>query len=628
MKKIIWGVIVSVILLASILGYAYVSSESTWEESKNSTSMESQSQKIYQHTFPEQVTKSDFFAWSFIQNDVAGIYPRREALVKDILVDIGDTVKEWQTLAILFEPWVSGQAGSNIGLKSTMLNSSTKILADTKKIASAKIQEFDTKIREKEILLAETLNNYDIKISQAQNSYDTRSESLSNTLELEEKVLSSLEVSLDNARLTKEEKLSEAKNNITQKETLLDSKIDEVYTGLIPLVYIGEENQVDYNDIRRWDLSQFFSARNSQIKNDLVLEINTFQNERDLLDVLAKYQLLLNINKLLVSGLENTSYSVGDTDEATVKSYITRAKLYETSLINQKEVYDDAIASLKVLEVSEAEKISGLEQQIEQQKAKIARVESDNNLFVTDNSVKLTESEKNLQVEKLTAELDTLRKSRSLLVANENKQITSASNSVAIARADLNKEYVASWDYKIVSPFSWVISKRDIEIGSMVSPKGEAFRITWVDNSLSRITKQEIKFFVPESLQDQIELDMQVYFSTANESKSFTGTVYRISPEIDPDTRSITVQAKVDESIVLSNKSSIRVALKSETLTYRVPTSSIYNKWERKIMYYKKDNGKLWVQDINIISDDGEFSLVSWDFDSTLKVVTTPIFVK
>lgn len=51
-------------------------------------SMDSQSQKTYQHTFPEQVTKSDFFAGSFIQNDVAGIYPRREALVKDILVDI------------------------------------------------------------------------------------------------------------------------------------------------------------------------------------------------------------------------------------------------------------------------------------------------------------------------------------------------------------------------------------------------------------------------------------------------------------------------------------------------------------------------------------------------------------
>lgn len=132
-----------------------------------------------------------------------------------------------------------------------MLSSSNKILADTKKIASAKIAEFDTKIKEKEILLSETLDNFDIKISQAQNTYDTRSESLTNTLEVEQKVLSTLETSLENALITKEEKILEAENNIPQKEALLGSKIDEVYTGIIPLIYIGEENQVDYNDIRR-----------------------------------------------------------------------------------------------------------------------------------------------------------------------------------------------------------------------------------------------------------------------------------------------------------------------------------------------------------------------------------------
>ena len=191
-------------------------------------------------------------------------------------------------------------------------------------------------------------------------------------------------------------------------------------------------------------MSQFFSARDSQVKSDLVLEVQRFQNQRSNLDAISKYEALLNINKLLVSGLENTTFSVGDTDEATVRSYITLAKNYNTSLINQKEVFDDAIASHKVLEVSETEKLSGLEQKIEEQKAKIQRVESDSTLFVTDNSVKLTESEKNLQVEKLSAELDTLRKSKDLLVANENKQITTASNSVAIAQADLNKEYVAS----------------------------------------------------------------------------------------------------------------------------------------------------------------------------------------
>lgn len=627
MKKIIWGAIVCLILLASVLGYNYVSSQNIVESSPSSMSMDSK-KKTYEHTFPEQVTKSDFFQGTFIQNDVAGIYPRREALVKDILVDIGDSVKEGQTLAILFEPGVSGQAGTNIGLKSTMLNSSSKILADTKKIASAKIDEFDTKIKEKEILLSETLSNYDVKISQAQNNYDTKTKSLSNTIQVEQKILSSLEVSLENARVTKDEKVDEAENNISQKETLLDSKIDEIYTGLIPLVYVGEENEVDYDNIRKWDLSMFFSARNSQIKNDLVLEIKKFQNERNSLDAFSKYELLLNINKLVVLGLENTSYSVGDTDEATVKNYISKAKLYEASLITQKEVYDDAFTSLKVLEVSELERIQSIEQKIEEQKAKIERVESDSTLFVTDNSVQLTQSEKKLQVEKLTAELDTLRKSRALLVANENKQITSASNSVAIAQADLNKEYIASGDYKIISPFSWVISKRDLKIGAMISPKSEAFRVAWVDNTLSRITKKEIQFYVPENLQDQIEVWQDVYFSASDSSKSFSWSIYRVSPEIDPNTRAITVQAKVDDSISLSNESSLRVTFKSETLIYKVPTASIYNKNERKIMYYKKDNGKLWVQDITIISDDGEYSLISWDFDSTLKVVTTPIFVK
>lgn len=628
MKKIMWAAIVLVILIASVFGYNYISSQELSESSTSSMSMEETSQKTYEHTFPEQVTKSDFFAGTFIQNDVAGIYPRREALVKDILVDIGDSVVEGQTLAILFEPWVSGQAGSNIGLKSTMLNSSSKILADTRKVADARISEFESKIQEKETLLLQTLNNYEVQISQAQNNYDTKTESLGNTLEVEQKVLTSLEVNLENAKVTKVQKLEESNNNINQKETLLDSKVDEIYTLIMPLVYVGEEDYVDYENIRKWDLSQFFSARDSQVKSDLVLEVQRFQNQRLVLDAISKYEVLLNINRLLVLGLENTTYSVGDTDEATVRSYITLAKNYNTSLINQKEVFDDAIASYKVLEVSETEKLSGLEQKIEEQKAKIQRVESDSVLFVTDNSVKLTESEKNLQVEKLSSELDTLRKSKDLLVANENKQITGASNSVAIAQADLNKEYVASGDYKIISPFSWTISKRDVEIGAMISPSMEAFRVAWVDNSLSRITKKEIQFYVPENLAGQIEMWQEVYFSASDEAKSFTGSIYRISPEIDPATRAITVQAKVDDSLTLSNKSSLRVTFTSETLTYKIPTSSIYNKDERKIVYYKKDNGKLGVQDITIISDDGEFSLISWDFDSTLKVVTTPIFVK
>ena len=693
MKKIIWAAIALLILIAWVFGYNYISSQELSESSTSSMSMEETSQKIYEHTFPEQVTKSDFFQGVFIQNDTAWVYPRREALVKDILVDIGDEVQEWQTLAILFEPWVSGQSDSNINLKSTLLTSQNKILADTKKVASAKISEFDAMIQEerkkvsekKEILektienidskvldkrkiveekkdvLEETRKNFNSQILQTQNQYETQKEVLKNKLAVERNILETLQTSLENAKKTKAERLKESQNNIVQKEELLKTKIDEIYTQVVPLMYIWEEWNVSYEEISRWRLSDFFSAGDSQNISNLVSEVQKFQSGRDVLDTLSQYTLLRNVNKYLLIGLEKTITSVWDTDEVTIASYISLTKTYDTWLINQKEIYDDALSAYWVLETSENEKISNIEYKISEQESKIILESGNNDFITTDKSLEVIDSEKQLQLEKLQSEIEilqaelntfsgsekllqieklqseidiwevwiqTLIQSRKLLSANESKQITSAANSVAIAKADLNKEYIASNDSKIISSFSWVISKRDVEIGAMISPSMEAFRIAWVDNSLSRITKKEIQFYVPENLQDQIEMWQEVYFSASDEGKAFTGSIYRISPEIDPATRAITVQAKVDDSLTLSNKSSLRVTFTSETLTYKIPTSSIYNKDERKIMYYKKDNGKLGVQDITIISDDGEFSLISWDFDSTLKVVTTPIFVK
>ena len=113
-----------------------------------------------------------------------------------------------------------------------------------------------------------------------------------------------------------------------------------------------------------------------------------------------------------------------------------------------------------------------------------------------------------------------------------------------------------------------------------------------------------------------------------DKGKSFAGSIYRISPEIDEKTFSITVQAKVSDEISLPNKSNVRVSLENKEDVFKVLTSAIYNKEERKIVYYKKDNGKLWVKDVTIVSDDWEYSLVTGNFDETLKVVTTPIFIK
>jgi len=157
----------------------------------------------------------------------------------------------------------------------------------------------------------------------------------------------------------------------------------------------------------------------------------------------------------------------------------------------------------------------------------------------------------------------------------------------------------------------------------------EAFRLTWVNTTLSRIAKKEVKFYVPENIVKNLDIWKEIVFSLwDNIDSSFTWSIYRISPEIDEKTFSITVQARVNEDIALPNKSTLRVDLKTKEEVFKIPSSSIYNKEERKIMYYKKENWKLWIRDVNIVSDDGEYSLITWSFDDTLKVVTTTKFIK
>ena len=242
MKKIIFGAIGASILISIVVSQYFFPD---WNIANTDviSSEESTTKKIYEHIFPEQITKSDYFQGVFVQNDVAGIYPRRDALVKDILVDIGDTVQEWQTLAILFEPGVSGQSGSNINLKSTILGANNKTLTNTKEVANAKIAEFDAKIHEKEVYLAEILNNLDIQISQAQNVYDTKSEFLDNNLELQKQILITLETNLENAQETKMEKIEAATQEIAQRDNILDAKVDEIYIQIVPLIYVGRNAQ-------------------------------------------------------------------------------------------------------------------------------------------------------------------------------------------------------------------------------------------------------------------------------------------------------------------------------------------------------------------------------------------------
>lgn len=600
-------------LITFLIIFNYWNTTNTTTISKNIN--EKEEKKVYKHILPERISKDDYFKWEFISNEVVSVYPRRTALIKDILVDVGDKVYEGQTLAILFTPWIDWEWVSNINLRNTIISSKNNLLEEIKKVKYAKINELDQKITEKQIILQETINNFDSKISQIWDN---------NTLwweyQVQLKWLENLQKNLDNAIFLKNKLLKESYDNISQKEQLLSSKIDEISNKIIPIIYVWNEDELDYFDINITDFSDEFWAKTSiSDKNDFVMKLKNYNKNYKDLDLEKKYEKLLEINNLLIKLLQNTLISPNIT-EKTIKTHILNINTYNTSLISENEIFNDSKNMYNVLEISQKEKIENIESQISKKENEISL------LWTKSISV---QSEKRLAVEQLKASIETLKKSKDLLIANENKDIINLENEISIAKANLNVEYIKSSNYKIISPFSWIISKRWINIWDNIQLNTEAFRITWVNTTLSKITKKEVKFYVPENIKENLSIWKEITFSLWNNKESnFIWTIYRISPEVDEETFNIIVQAKVDENINFPNKTTLRVKLETKEETFKIPSSTIYNKEDKKIVYYKKDNGKIWVLDINIISDDWEYSLVSWNITDNLKIVTTPIFIK
>lgn len=106
-------------------------------------------------------------------------------------------------------------------------------------------------------------------------------------------------------------------------------------------------------------------------------------------------------------------------------------------------------------------------------------------------------------------------------------------------QAQLNAAQRLSGDTVITAPNAGVISKRTVEVGQVVSPNQPLMEI--IDPS-----QLEFAANIPAEAQNQIMVGQHVPFTIANRSTQFVGQVSRISPQVDPATRQLTVYIAVN----------------------------------------------------------------------------------
>ncbi|MFA7687379.1 MAG: efflux RND transporter periplasmic adaptor subunit [Moheibacter sp.] len=135
------------------------------------------------------------------------------------------------------------------------------------------------------------------------------------------------------------------------------------------------------------------------------------------------------------------------------------------------------------------------------------------------------------------------RRARLLLdrgaISQEEYDIASADFKTAQAQIQLIRAQISKTTVR--APFSGVIGLRNISPGAYISPD-------MLITSLVKSNRVKITFSIPEKYAGMMKVNTLIYFTVANQAETFNAKVYAIQPEIEINTRTLTVRAQADNS--------------------------------------------------------------------------------
>ena len=216
-----------------------------------------------------------------------------------------------------------------------------------------------------------------------------------------------------------------------------------------------------------------------------------------------------------------------------------------------------------------------------------ARVSQGQTLFKI-NDIELQAQLKSAETKRqLTSENE--RRARLLLakgaISQEEYDIASADYKTAQAQIQLIKAQISKTSVR--APFSGIVGLRNISQGAFIS--SDMVLTTLVKNNQVKIT-----FSIPEKYANIVKTNSIVHFNVANSSEDFTAKIYALQPEIEINTRTLTVRAIADNrsgKLFPGTFANILFDLNKNDNALKVPTEAIVPVQDgKKVFVYK--NGK------------------------------------
>ena len=183
------------------------------------------------------------------------------------------------------------------------------------------------------------------------------------------------------------------------------------------------------------------------------------------------------------------------------------------------------------------------------------------------------------------------RRARLLLqkgaISQEEYDIASADFKTAQAQIQLIQAQISKTSVK--APFSGIIGLRNISPGAYISPD-------MLITSLVKSDQVKITFSIPEKYAGIVKLNSKINFKIAGTPELFSATIYAVQPEIETNTRTLTVRAKAEnpnKKLIPGTFASIAFDLNEVNDAILIPTESIVPVQEgKKVFLYKSGKAK------------------------------------
>lgn len=512
---------------------------------------------------------------TIFSNETANIYPRRDGIVEDVYVDIGDVVTKNQVVAVLLPKGVEGQSAAMISEKQARKAMAVSDLVSAENVAEEMIIGTRQKISEKEL---------DLQIA-----YNEQASLL--------------------------QKFAEAESHISQMQEQALSTTQNVYQ-LVEWILLGSNSRAG-GTTRNEDILRNLGIQDASnaSRYTVVDRLNTLSDLQSEYTNAPVYKKPVLIQPLIRSALDllstTTTLLQATPSESNGNGYDHLTHAHLTDRLNKVISAQDMLYKAK-------------ERLEDARNAFATLTSSEPELYKAYKTGDLTDSKSN-KVLMLEEAIRSSYNALGLTEANQDQMIERQKSQVQIANSLLQLEYANSGHQQIRSPFAGIVSKRFINVGQIVMPSMPAYELTGVPTALAKKAKTEVHFGLPENLASHLRIGDSIDFLLqSDDSTMYSAIVTRMSPQIDMKTHTVSVQAKIPDDLVLPHQSSVRIRL-LDTMKplFQVPSSTVKR---------DGDTDFVWVLDptslvpeklfVTVQSEDGEFAEVSGSISTGSLVIT------